>query len=101
MMARLPFRVPNDPIFAARSEIYEDPFNEMAIPESILRFRQGFGRLIRTNKDHGAVVLFDNRLINRPYGQLFLDALPETNIQMPTLDDLPDLVGGWIHDSNG
>ncbi len=101
MMARLPFRVPNDPIFAARSEIYEDPFNEMAIPESILRFRQGFGRLIRTNKDHGAVVLFDNRLINRPYGQLFLDALPETNIQMPTLDDLPDFVGGWIHDSTG
>ena len=98
MMARLPFRVPNDPIFAARSEIYEDAFNEMAIPESILRFRQGFGRLIRTNKDHGAVVLFDNRLLNRPYGQLFLDALPETNIQMPSLDDLPDLVGGWLHD---
>jgi DNA polymerase-3 subunit epsilon/ATP-dependent DNA helicase DinG len=52
-IVRLPFDVPSDPIIAARSETFEDPFREYSLPEAILRFRQGFGRLIRTRSDRG------------------------------------------------
>ena len=61
MIVKLPFDVPSDPIVAARAETFEDPFNEYALPEAILRFRQGFGRLIRTQTDRGIVVLLDKR----------------------------------------
>ncbi len=53
VITKLPFGVPSDPIISARSELYEDSFNEYYLPESILKFRQGFGRLIRTASDHG------------------------------------------------
>src|SRR5262249_37645879 len=54
VMTRLPFNTPNDPVFEARAEQFEDPFAEYAVPQAILRFRQGFGRLIRSKSDRGA-----------------------------------------------
>lgn len=76
VIARLPFSVPTDPVFLARSELYANPFAEYALPMAVLRFRQGFGRLIRHREDRGVVVVLDRRLIQRRYGRTFLDALP-------------------------
>jgi DNA polymerase-3 subunit epsilon/ATP-dependent DNA helicase DinG len=77
VIVRLPFAVPSDPVFAARSETYQNSFNDYAIPDAILRFRQGFGRLIRTSTDRGIVTVFDRRIISKGYGVNFIEALPE------------------------
>ena len=69
IIARLPFAVPTDPVYKARSEQYDDPFQQYALPSAILRFRQGFGRLIRDRSDRGAVVVLDRRIFEKRYGQ--------------------------------
>jgi ATP-dependent DNA helicase DinG len=95
-IVRLPFSVPTDPIFAARSELYENSFMQYAVPDAVLRFRQGFGRLIRTKTDRGVVVLFDNRVITKRYGQVFLDSLPGCTVRRGPLADLPRAASDWI-----
>ncbi len=96
VIARLPFAVPNDPIISARSETYEDAFSQYSVPEAILRFRQGFGRLIRTRTDRGVVVCMDRRILSKRYGQAFIASLPQcTNIQAP-LPQLPRAAARWI-----
>ncbi|MBN1200281.1 MAG: DEAD/DEAH box helicase family protein [Anaerolineae bacterium] len=95
-IARLPFAVPSDPIFAARSEMFDNSFTQYAVPDAILRFRQGFGRLIRTKTDRGVVVLFDNRVISKWYGRLFLDSLPTCTVRRGSLDELPRVAARWI-----
>lgn len=95
-IARLPFSVPSDPVFAARAEQYENSFMQYAVPDAVLRFRQGFGRLIRTKTDRGVVVLFDNRVIKKRYGQVFLDSLPGCTVQRGRLADLPKAAVEWI-----
>jgi predicted DnaQ family exonuclease/DinG family helicase len=96
VLARLPFDVPTDPVFAARSEGYEDPFRDYAVPQAVLRFRQGFGRLIRTGTDRGVVAVLDRRLTARSYGSLFLKSLPDCAVERPQLNELPGLVTGWL-----
>ena len=84
-ITKLPFDVPTDPLIAARSELYEDPFMEYYLPEAILKFRQGFGRLIRTASDRGVVAIMDRRVLSKQYGRLFLESLPRcTSRQGPT-----------------
>ena len=80
ILARLPFSVPTEPVFEARSEQYENPFMEYALPEAILRFRQGFGRLIRSDKDRGVAIVLDSRIATRRYGREFLTSLPEMRV---------------------
>jgi DNA polymerase-3 subunit epsilon/ATP-dependent DNA helicase DinG len=77
VIARLPFTSPGDPIFQARSEMFEEPFNQYAVPQAVLRFRQGFGRLIRSRSDRGVLVVLDRRLKTRYYGRAFLQSLPD------------------------
>ncbi len=81
LIPRLPFRVPTEPVQQARHERLEarghDPFRAYSLPQAVLRFRQGFGRLVRTRKDRGAVVVLDRRVNSRWYGRLFLQSLPE------------------------
>jgi Rad3-related DNA helicase/DNA polymerase III epsilon subunit-like protein len=77
IIARLPFAVPSDPIYRARSEQYDNPFNQYALPGAILRFRQGFGRLIRDREDRGVVAVLDRRIYDKQYGPQFISALPE------------------------
>jgi DNA polymerase-3 subunit epsilon/ATP-dependent DNA helicase DinG len=89
VIVRLPFAVPTDPIFAARSETYSNSFDEYAVPEAILRFRQGFGRLIRTRSDRGVVTVFDRRIVSKSYGANFLEALPDCTVQYGSLNGLP------------
>ena len=76
IMARLPFAVPTDPVFAARSALYDDPFSQYAVPQAVLRFKQGFGRLIRTKTDRGVLVVLDQRIVSKTYGPEFLGSLP-------------------------
>ncbi|MEM8857944.1 MAG: helicase C-terminal domain-containing protein [Chloroflexota bacterium] len=85
ILAKIPFDVPSDPIFAARSETFENSFFQYSIPEAILRWRQGFGRLIRRKSDEGVVMILDRRVLSKRYGAAFVDSLPEcTVIRQPT-----------------
>jgi ATP-dependent DNA helicase DinG len=94
---RLPFEVPSDPIVAARAETYESPFDQYMVPEAILRFRQGFGRLIRTRSDRGVVAIFDRRLLSKAYGQAFVESLPRCTVRQGPLADLPEAAQRWLN----
>lgn len=96
VIAKLPFDVPSDPIIAARSESFDDPFNEYNLPEAILRFRQGFGRLIRTQTDRGVVVILDKRVITKPYGKLFIESLPQCTFIQASIANLPEKATRWL-----
>jgi ATP-dependent DNA helicase DinG len=82
ILCRLPFRTPNDPVFEARREAVEEnggnPFMDLSLPEAVMKFKQGFGRLMRRSSDRGVVAVLDSRLIKKRYGAFFLKALPET-----------------------
>ena len=96
LVARLPFSVPADPVFEARSELYEDPFYEYAVPQAVLRLRQGFGRLIRSRTDRGVVVILDRRITSRRYGQVFRDSLPPVTMKLCRLDGVASEIRGWL-----
>jgi len=96
VIAKFPFAVPDDPVFAARSESYDDGFSQYSVPDAILRFRQGFGRLIRTRTDRGVVVCLDARILSRRYGQAFLDSLPRCTVRRGSLTNLPTMAADWI-----
>jgi ATP-dependent DNA helicase DinG len=97
VIVKLPFDVPSDPIVAARSETFEDPFNQYSLPEAILRFRQGFGRLIRTQQDRGVVVILDRRLLSKGYRQAFIDSLPPCTLRQGPLSQLPRSATQWLN----
>ena len=84
VIVKLPFGVPSDPVFAARSEQIAKrggfPFMELSIPDAVIKFRQGFGRLIRRGDDRGAVVALDRRIIEKSYGRMFTSSVPECEI---------------------
>ena len=98
VIVRLPFNVPTDPVFAARSQSFDNPFTEYAVPQAVLRFRQGFGRLIRRQEDKGAVVLLDRRATARAYGQAFLSSIPPCTVVRGPLRDVPNSVLRWIEE---
>ncbi|MFZ6027666.1 MAG: helicase C-terminal domain-containing protein [Chloroflexota bacterium] len=97
VITKLPFAVPSDPIVAARSETFEDAFNEYSLPEAILRFRQGFGRLIRTQSDHGIVAIFDRRVLTKRYGRMFIESLPGCTARQGPLSELPRQAVKWLN----
>jgi len=96
VIARLPFSVPTDPVFRARSEQFDRPFEEYAVPQAVIRFRQGFGRLIRRKTDRGVMVVLDRRIRSRPYGRAFLNSLPECSVRDLMLRELPGAISEWI-----
>jgi ATP-dependent DNA helicase DinG len=90
VIQKLPFKVPTEPITAARMEVLErrglDPFRGFMLPHAALRLKQGFGRLIRSRTDRGAVLILDDRIVTKRYGRYMLDSLP----------DPPLVKGAWV-----
>jgi DNA polymerase-3 subunit epsilon/ATP-dependent DNA helicase DinG len=95
-IVKLPFDVPDDPVVSARSQACDDPFNEYMVPEAVLRFMQGFGRLIRTQTDRGVVVVLDGRLAAKRYGHYFIDSLPGPTVRTGSVRDLPEIATLWL-----
>jgi len=96
IMARLPFAVPTEPVFAARSALYDDPFGQYAVPQAVLRFKQGFGRLIRSKTDRGVLVVLDRRILSKSYASAFIDSLPGCTVRQVMLREMPDQVEQWL-----
>jgi len=101
VLTRLPFQVPSDPIVKARSDQYEDAFKEYSIPQAVLRFRQGIGRLIRNKGDKGAIVVLDRRITGRSYGQAFLKSIPPCSLKPSNLATVGTLAAEWIGENRG
>ena len=92
IMVKLPFAVPNDPVFAARGEAIEkhggSSFRELSVPHAVIKFRQGFGRLIRRSDDKGVVVVLDRRIVEQSYGKQFTNSVPMTRRMFNPLTDI-------------
>ena len=96
VIGRLPFQVPTDPVVKARSDQYAEPFNEYSVPQAVLRFRQGIGRLIRNKGDKGSIVLLDQRITARSYGQAFLRSIPPCTLTPCNSATVGALAAQWI-----
>jgi ATP-dependent DNA helicase DinG len=92
VITRLPFRVPTEPILEARSEhitaMGGDPFMSYTVPQAVIKFKQGFGRLIRSREDRGAVLILDSRVLTKNYGKIFLTALHGVKVLKGIEDEL-------------
>lgn len=100
VIAKLPFRVPTDPVQMARAEAIErrggNSFMDLSLPEAVIRFKQGFGRLIRHSDDRGAVVVLDARILKKRYGALFIDSLPQTRRSFKPLRAIRADIGEFL-----
>lgn len=99
-IVRLPFSPPDEPLTEAKSKLILErggnPFSEYSLPEAVLRFKQGFGRLIRTETDKGIVVVFDKRLISAKYGNCFLESIPPVAVKKGTINELVKMIRSWV-----
>ena len=96
LLCRLPFPVPSDPIIKARGNLCHNPFNDYQVPHAILRFRQGFGRLIRSKSDRGAVVILDRRIQTANYGDRFFNALPSCSFEKSSVATVGEQAARWL-----
>jgi len=93
LIHKIPFNVPSDPIFQARSKLFQNSFEQYAIPKAVLKLKQWFGRLIRTKTDTWIVVFLDNRIFQSSWGEKFFEAFPEgTKVRFWTTEKLLSLL---------
>ncbi|ETP70714.1 ATP-dependent helicase [Planococcus glaciei CHR43] len=101
VVVRLPFTSPDEPIFKARSEVIAkegvNPFLHYALPEAVLRLRQGFGRLIRSKNDQGLFIVLDRRIETKSYGVEFLNALPKVKVSKVSLEKMVTDIEDWYN----
>lgn len=99
-IVRLPFQPPNHPLVEAKCEAYkksgQNPFMKYSVPQAVIRFKQGFGRLVRTATDKGAVIVYDTRVIDTAYGKHFLYSLPGPKIEHMTTAQLVPRITEWM-----
>ena len=102
IIVKLPFTVPNDPVFTARSDAIKkrggNSFMELSVPEAVIKFRQGIGRLIRRSDDKGVVVVLDRRIYEKRYGSIFTSSMPECRRLYEPLSELTNKINGFIFD---
>ncbi|GLB57964.1 ATP-dependent DNA helicase DinG [Cytobacillus sp. NCCP-133] len=100
VIVRLPFSPPDEPMVQAKNEQIKsegrNPFSANSLPEAVIRFKQGVGRLIRTSSDKGLIVVFDRRIVTTKYGKAFLDSIPPVPVQKGNIDDIVDLIYTWL-----
>ncbi len=100
VLVKLPFRVPKDPIVEARAlrieELGGNSFRDFFLPQAVIKFRQGFGRLIRRRGDKGVVLVYDRRLLDKSYGKSFLESLPPIGVKRGALHHLISEVEQWL-----
>lgn len=92
IIVKLPFLVPSDPIIAAISAKFEkqkrNPFTAFQLPEAVIKFKQGIGRLIRSKEDSGNIIILDSRILKKYYGKVFLNSIPTKNLQLLTRNQI-------------
>ncbi|GAM12609.1 helicase C-terminal domain-containing protein [Mesobacillus selenatarsenatis] len=100
IIVRLPFTPPDEPITAAKCALIKEnggsPFSELSLPEAVLRFKQGFGRLIRTSNDRGLILIFDRRLVTTSYGGAFLQSVPDVPVEKGSITEIVDMIHDWL-----
>lgn len=99
-IVRLPFQPPNHPLVEAKSELLQrqkqNPFMKLSIPQAVIRFKQGFGRLVRTAQDKGIVIIYDTRVIETYYGKHFLYSLPGPKIETMHTEQMVPRMREWL-----
>lgn len=104
IIVKLPFPVPSEPVFAARAQEIDErggsSFMELSVPEAVIKFRQGFGRLVRRSDDRGAVVVLDRRIVEKPYGSIFMQSLPKTRVAYDDVDSIARQVRDFARNGN-
>jgi ATP-dependent DNA helicase DinG len=104
IITKLPFKVPKEPIIEARYEAIRkaggNAFMEYAVPMAVIKFRQGFGRLVRSKSDKGVVAIFDSRIVRKAYGKTFLRSLPVCNTVVGTQKDYFSQLSQFFNSSN-
>lgn len=100
IIVKLPFTVPNDPVFVARAEAIEkrggSSFMELSVPEAVIKFRQGIGRLIRRSDDKGVVVVLDRRIYEKKYGSIFIASMPDCKKVYEPVSELSRRINSFI-----
>ena len=100
-IVRLPFQPPNHPLVEAKSELLQrqkkNPFMKLSVPQAVIRFKQGFGRLVRTAHDRGIVIVYDTRVIESYYGKYFLYSLPGPKMEHMQTDQMVPRISEWLH----
>lgn len=100
IIVKLPFTVPNDPVFVARAEAIEkkggSSFMELSVPEAVIKYRQGIGRLIRRSDDKGVVVVLDRRIYEKRYGQIFIASMPDCKKVYEPLSEITKKINAFI-----
>jgi ATP-dependent DNA helicase DinG len=99
-IVRLPFQPPNHPLLEAKSELLQEqkknPFMKLSVPQAVIRFKQGFGRLVRTGKDRGIVIVYDTRVIEAYYGKYFLYSLPGPKMEHMLTEQMVPRIAEWL-----